>query len=158
MTPKSKKRTIFLTLLSGFLIVFALFMSFKRSNLSQGERIIKKARKLGLTQDQANLVLAISKHETGNLTSELCQPPINNYFGMTYPSKRTTTASGKLTNNFATFETIEDSVEDFLLWWKQYSLQFTQSPEDMVYYMKQKGYFEDTYENYLNGVKYWVNH
>ena len=77
---------------------------------------------------------------------------------MTYPSKRTTTASGKLTNNFATFETIEDSVEDFLLWWKQYSLQFTQSPEDMVYYMKQKGYFEDTYENYLNGVKYWVNH
>lgn len=77
---------------------------------------------------------------------------------MGYPSKRENRASGKMEQyGFATFNSVEDSVEDYLLWWKFHSIPFPSTAELAVSAMKKKSYFEDTYDNYIKGVNYWLN-
>jgi len=76
---------------------------------------------------------------------------------MHLPTKRPTMAIGSDSNNWAKFDNIEDSVEDWVLWWKMYLPTMLNAPVDkVVNYMKSKNYFEDSYENYLKGVKSWL--
>lgn len=68
---------------------------------------------------------------------------------------RQTTAIGE-NKGHAVFKSLEDSARDQLLYLKARNYQQVNSPEELVQWMKSKGYFTDTYENYLKGVKYWL--
>jgi len=79
---------------------------------------------------------------------------------MRQPRKRSTTATGS--NLFhATYNSIEDSLNDWFLWWQMYGVTI-QMLDNMTYvqmvtYMKGKNYFTDSYTNYINGVKHYYN-
>jgi len=77
---------------------------------------------------------------------------------MKHPVKRVTTSTGADFNNYAIYDSPDASIEDYVLWWDYHTRNGVtkETPEDIVYFMKQKGYFEDSYENYLNGVKRWL--
>ena len=77
---------------------------------------------------------------------------------MKHPVKRLTTSKGADFNNYAIYDSPNDSIEDYILWWDYHTRNGVtkETPEDIIYFMKQKGYFEDSYENYLNGVKRWM--
>ena len=77
---------------------------------------------------------------------------------MKHPLKRRTLSKGADSNGYAIYSKPEDSIEDYILWWNYHTGRGVteQTPEAIVSFMKQKGYFEDSYENYLNGVKRWL--
>lgn len=143
-------------LLLGCLVALVWFMSTRRKSLSLEERILNRCQKQGLTLSQAKTVVAISKHETGNFTSRLSKPPYNNLFGMHLPTTRKTTAVDGDENGWAIFNTYEDSVDDFLLWFDMWGWKPQDDAVKTVTFMKSKNYFEDTLENYIKGVKSWL--
>lgn len=73
---------------------------------------------------------------------------------MHFPTKRQTTAHGSDDNGWAKYWSIEDSVDDFLLWFDMWGVRFGdfKSVGDVISFMKSKGYFEDSLQNYLNDV------
>lgn len=77
---------------------------------------------------------------------------------MKHPSRRLTTSKGADFNGYAIYDSPESSLDDYILWWDFHTRNgmTEDTPENVVGFMKQKGYFEDTYENYLNGVKRWL--
>ena len=55
------------------------------------------------------------------------------------------------------YETVKDSIEDFVLYMEHFNFPGNLATvEDFTREMKNNGYFEDTYENYLNGVKRFI--
>jgi len=96
-------------------------------------------------------LLAIAAHETGNFTSAVFRNN-NNLFGMRHPTIRQTTSQGDR-NGYAWYNSIEDSVRDYLLW-----LQSQNAPEgfsdisELISFMKERSYFEASYSSYNNAV------
>lgn len=143
-------------LLLGCLAALVWFMNTRRKTLSQKERIINQCKKRGLTEAAAKVVAAISQHETANFKSKLATSRYNNFFGMNLPTTRETTAISGSESGFAVYESLEDSVDDFLLWWDMWGWKPNEDYVKTVTFMKAKRYFEDTLENYLKGVKSWL--
>jgi len=138
--------------LLGFFSLFWILWSISRKTHSQSGLTSRR-----LNQNQLKIVNAIAKHETANFTSRVWKEN-NNAFGMKHPVKRVTTSTGADFNNYAIYDSPDASIEDYVLWWDYHTRNGVtkETPEDIVYFMKQKGYFEDSYENYLNGVKRWL--
>lgn len=70
--------------------------------------------------------------------------------------KRTKWYSGTTQSNYASYDDINDSINDFLEWCDIYLQKTPDNPND-VDTMKQKGYFEDTLSNYKNAVTKYFN-
>ena len=70
--------------------------------------------------------------------------------------KRTKWYSGTTQSNYASYDDINDSIDDFLEWCDIYLQKIPDNPSD-VDTMKQKGYFEDTLSNYKNAVTKYFN-
>jgi DNA-directed RNA polymerase specialized sigma54-like protein len=73
--------------------------------------------------------------------------------------RRKTLATGADENNWAKFKTLEDSVQDYVNWFGYHNTDvktLLTSAEILVSFMKDKGYFTDTYNNYIGGVKQWL--
>lgn len=105
--------------------------------------------------DEIDRIIAMAKHETGNYTSDILKEN-NNLFGMKMPRVRKTTAIGE-NRGHAKYENIEASIDDLVLWFDFHKgLPEFQDTESFIEWLKSKGYFEDSYENYLNGVKRWM--
>jgi len=112
----------------------------------------------GLTENKAREVTAIFKHETGNFKSRLFREQ-NNLSGMRHATIRDTTSLGSK-NNYAFYCCLEDAIDDFLLWFKQYGCK----PDDLnkmslpeiITFMKNRNYFDDQFYNYYKGVKKWL--
>jgi len=136
-----------LMLLLGFLTALLLLLSIRKKSPFPKE--------IYLTEGQMRVVEAIAKHETGNYTSRVYKEN-NNLFGMKNPKRRQTTSKGADYNNYAIYDNIDDSVEDFILWFKFHKAQISEDLEQTVRFMKDKGYFEDSFENYFNGTKRWL--
>jgi len=96
-------------------------------------------------------VFAQAYHETGGFTSNIFKMN-NNMFGMKYPTKRPTTAIGQL-NGYALYNNTTDSIRDLLLWFHQFgTIPNFQTVEEYATYLKEKGYYEDSLQNYIAGM------
>jgi uncharacterized FlgJ-related protein len=110
-----------------------------------------------LDEKTAQMWVAVARHETGNFTSALFRD-FNNAFGMGQPSERLTLSLGGTPRkyegqNMATFATVRDSALDILLYMRarKYPTRFA-TPTGLVSFMKSKGYFKDSLQNYSAGV------
>lgn len=133
----------------------------KKERANKLELIIRDILKSeGIGLDQRNWIVAQAKHETANFTSNLAVNH-NNFFGMKVPTKRESLRNGTYTapngEIFSTFESPEDSVQDFVLYYEEMGLK--KQYANLNAYIKAlhaKGYFTDEYSNYLNGVRRWL--
>jgi hypothetical protein len=157
MNSKTKKILTVLIVLIGIVSSLVVFLYFSKKMRTPKKRIMNRCLQKGLSLQQAKIVAAISAHETGNYVSELALK-FNNYFGMGVATKRETTAKGYAgSTQFASFSSLESSVDDFLLWFKMYGTSPSEKVSETVNFMKEKGYFADTIENYQKGVTYFFN-
>jgi flagellum-specific peptidoglycan hydrolase FlgJ len=101
-------------------------------------------------------IIAQSKHETANFTSDVFKRA-NNAFGMKNPHIRNSVGFVVEGDSYRHYSSFAESVKDLLLW-----MEFTNFPQrvdgvfDYVSALNQRGYFEDSLENYLEGVKRWL--
>lgn len=93
--------------------------------------------------------VVVARHETGNYTSSIYENA-RNLFGMKLPKIRPTTAIGEFAGHARYFDR-KASVDDLILYmdYFDYPKSFS-SLSGQVRYMKEKGYFGDSYENYYN--------
>lgn len=101
--------------------------------------------------------IAISAHETGGWTSRIYREA-NNLFGMTLASKNTTAIGrGPYSEGQAIFASIDDSAKDIRLYMEKRFSYPRSFPTllDQILYMKSKGYFTDSVDNYYNAVSKW---
>ncbi len=129
----------------GLLILWLRFRSQNPMEVIQKE--------MGQVMNPYNVRLwqAVAKHETGNFTSAIFNEN-RNLFGMKLPKIRQTKAIGE-NRGHAKFSDLSDSAKDQLLYLNYVGYKQVDSPEALVTWMQSKGYFTDTYQNYLNGVK-----
>jgi len=101
----------------------------------------------------AKILTAQAMLETGVFTSRLYKEQ-NNLFGMRQPTIRETTSTGPGYKGFANFATLEDSVQDLLLYFKEFNLKPTwKEPAVFVKAIKAQGYFEEPYIGYFNNIR-----
>ena len=155
---------------TGLISLFVLFLIvqsfFSRKSKTSGmtqtsrsiqQKIFNRLRERGVPADTARMIVAQAVHETGNFTSELFARG-NNAFGMKLPRRRNTLAIDRGLkvegDPAASFNSVEDSVDDLLLWLDFNSLPINYSTlEDYIAAIRRKGYFTDTYIRYLTGVR-----
>jgi hypothetical protein len=123
--------------------------------MSEPKETIKKILSQSLDENNVKLWMAVSYHETGGWKSPIYKEN-KNFFGMKLPTIRETTAIGE-NRGHAVFNSYEDSARDQLLYLKARAYKQVNTPEELVNWMKGKGYFTDTVENYLRGVKNGLN-
>ena len=101
----------------------------------------------------ATFIFGQFMHETNNGTSKIFKEN-KNMFGMKHPYKRPT-LSVDAKNGYAAYGSTQDSIHDLLLWleYAKIDLNKITDVESYVAALKANSYFEDSYENYLNGVR-----
>jgi len=121
-------------ILAGIIIIALIASSKKIQNSLKGymgigkpdfggdthaEKIYSQAKKRGLSDRMASMLVAWSKFETGNFSSHFVTDN-RNYFGYTYDknSKYQTGFNGSnpKAGNFAVYATLEDSVNEVIDW------------------------------------------
>lgn len=124
--------------------------------MSLKERILKTLENAGISPIIASFAFAQFAHETGNFSSPVYIAN-KNLCGMRMPKKRKTVATGEKLG-YAKYDTVEDSATDWSLWYKYVNLPNAPiTIEAFVSGLKSKAYFEDDYDRYLSGVKYWYS-
>lgn len=150
-------------LLNISLIAFIIFLwNFRKKSRTMFDEIKSQLIASGLTVTDANrlagYMLAQAKHETANFTSK-SYTVAHNLFGMKESSRSNSTGSYL---GHAKFSTDEFSILDMIQYLKSsrvYKLS-DYAKMDMYKYiltLKSRGYFEDSFLNYYNGVaKFYV--
>jgi hypothetical protein len=143
--------------LLGLVIALFLFrakINFSKKPMEYDQLIQQILRGAGYSPNTARIVAAVSRHETGNYTSHVFKT-LNNMFGMRYPRIRETTALYESRDSkYSVYSSPADSVRDLVLYLSAGRYPFhVDNARDLVSLMKQKGYFEDSFENYLQGVE-----
>lgn len=107
----------------------------------------------GYSPLMAKYFAAVSRHETGNYTSNVLKSA-NNLFGMKFPRIRQTTARHEDKSGYAVYSDKADSVRDLVhyLIARDYPRHFV-SARSLVSFMKDKAYFEAPLTEYINGVE-----
>ena len=151
-------------LIAGLAGLAALLVWLKIRN--EPTRVIaREFRKAGIPDGDIKLWTAIAKHETAGFTSRVYKDA-KNLFGMTKPSqgayeKGWTTATQNVLpygERQVIFKSIADSARDQTLFITKrfsYPKNFA-SLLELVTYMKQRGYFTDSLDNYYNAAKKWL--
>lgn len=141
-------------LLSGLLIAFIVFRKRVNTSAMEYDLLIQKIlTDNGYSPNMARMIAAVSRHETGNYSSSVFKT-LNNMFGMRFPRERQTTALYESDSKYSVYTDAADSVRDMVLYLnaRRYPFNFN-SVRDLVETMKEKGYFEDSIDNYLQGVE-----
>lgn len=132
-------------------------------------KILNTAIADGMPVLLANYIVAQSKHETGNYTSNFFKF-YNNAFGYSYAAgSKWQTGGGTLADNgspIAKYKSVEDSVHELTDWIKRRqnegkfpkNLNSINTPDKYVILLKQSGYYGDTITNYLKGVLSFLKH
>jgi len=106
----------------------------------------------GFFPQTARFITAQAAHETGNFTSAIFRKN-NNCFGMKLPKIRKTLAISER-HGHAVYETLADCVGDFWLYYKYVNLpDLWKDAETYITALKNKSYFEDKLDTYIQGVK-----
>lgn len=163
-----KRRNTFVTvvlLLFGLMTALIHFLILR--NQLFGKKTMNKGNLLnffideGIEDNAARILVAQALHETGGFKSKLFKEN-NNLFGMKEAVKRPETADGTK-NGHAFYSSWQESAEDLLLWLKYTGafstfgngLKNLPSAEKYALWLKSKGYYEDTFINYQNGLNSW---
>ncbi|MBA7532146.1 hypothetical protein ES705_24372 [subsurface metagenome] len=124
----------------------------QEKNVTIHYKVIRDALPASVPDDTAKILTAHAMHETGVFKSRLYREQ-NNLFGMRHPTIRDTLSRGDV-DGFADFKTLEDSVLDLLLYFKEFGLKpVWKQPDTFVKAIKSKGYFEESYIPYVMAVK-----
>lgn len=119
-------------------------------------KIIRDTLPAQYNDDMVKVLTAQAMHESGNFTSRLYKEQ-NNMFGMRHPTVRET-LSLRDEKGYALFATLEDSVKDMELYFKEFSIPAKHATvAAYVKMIKAKGYFEDQYVPYFNAVRSHYN-
>lgn len=122
----------------------------------------------GLPAPLAALVVAQSKHETGNYTSNAFRTA-NNAFGYSYvPGGVWQKGAGLIADNgkpVAKYASVEDSAREIVDWIYRrvregifpVNLDGITTPEQYGALLKQAGYYGDSLANYVGGLKRWFS-
>jgi hypothetical protein len=120
----------------------------------------------GLPPTLSDLLVAQSKHETGDYTSNAFLKD-NNAFGYSYvPGGVWQIGPGIIADNgaaVARYATIEDSTSEMVDWIYRRiakgvfpaNLNDIQTPVQYAHLLKAAGYYGDTFENYVEGLRRW---
>jgi hypothetical protein len=149
---------ILVLLLIGSLTAFVIFRRKTSSSPEVLDRLIQEEiARSGYSPDVAKWFAAVSRHETAGYTSNVFNRD-NNLFGMKFPEIRQTTAIGKDSSGYAVFNSPTDSVRDLVMYLnaRNYARSYD-SVDSLIQAMKSKGYFEDSVDNYLRGVKFHLS-
>lgn len=128
---------------------------------------------MGLPHETAELIACQSRHESGNYSSVLFTDD-HNSFGMKVPSIRKspyiigTSREGAVANGapksegvtpYARYASMADSVKDLIHWLRFNHADFTilKTPEAYARFLKQKGYFGDAEQHYVDALKRYLN-
>lgn len=134
--------TILVLLLGGFLI----FRIFQKRN--QIVKTVKNSRYKSLLP----YIEAQARHETGNFTSDLFLRS-NNLFGMRNASIRNQLGE-QGTNGYRHYKNPNESIMDLLMYFDYVGFPTEVTGVDhYVRELKDRKYFEDSYSNYLKGLK-----
>lgn len=123
--------------------------------------IIRILKRSGYSDRFARMWVAVAKHESANFTSRLFRS-VNNPFGMQHPRVRKTTSIGPFDlgreGKMASYKSVADAARDLVFYLEafKYPKDF-ETVDQLVAFMKSKGYFTDSVSNYLNGVKKWYS-
>jgi len=96
-------------------------------------------------------VVSQAAFETGDFISPVFKRN-RNFFGMRFPKVRETTAIKDL-NGYAFYDSYNDSVKDFVLWYNYVGMPTTYTLSDYIRELDQRQYFEADYKKYLAGTK-----
>lgn len=119
---------------------------------SYEEEILRILLEEGLSLGMAEIVVAQARHESGNFTSPIFEENWNP-FGMKRPRLRKTTAIGS-NRGHAVYPSLSDAVLDYVFYLRARQIPFDiESVSEFVIVIKNKGYFEDSYRNYVRGVR-----
>jgi uncharacterized FlgJ-related protein len=143
--------------LLGFLVLSAiiyLMYRYQKKTTIQ-DRIINSLIAGGVNPITATFVFAQACHETGNFTSPLYFSN-NNCFGMKPPTTYIVAIGERF--GYALYKNIEDSAKAMAIWLQNHSLSGgLQTIDQYVTDLHNQGYFEDSLENYLAGVKHFYS-
>lgn len=126
--------------------------------------IYNTAISTGINNLVASFIVSQAAHETGGFTSDLFNRA-NNAFGMTVPKLRKSPfiiAADKKqpdgSGNYAKYLNVQDSTKDLIHWftYNGITLNTITSPEQYANVLKSKGYYGDTVQNYLSGLKTYL--
>lgn len=125
------------------------------------QEIFRTVLECGYDSTMAKLLVAQSRHETGNWKSKLSRKA-NNVFGM-HKAKKNTRAIGVMVaekgNRFAMYATVEDSTLEALEWLSKKDCPFKfKNSNEYAKWLKSKGYYEDSVANYSNALKAHLKH
>lgn len=120
----------------------------------------------GVPAALAELLVAQSKHETGNYTSNLFRS-YNNAFGYSfYSGSDYQTGPGSIADNgqpIAAYASVNDSTMEMVDWlYRRYrqgkipALTSITTPEQYAAALKSANYYGDSYDNYLAGLKRFI--
>jgi hypothetical protein len=153
-----KKQSIYwkrlLVLLVGLLVLLRVFRA-----TNSPKKAIEEAFQGSKYSKLVPYILAQAKHETGNFTSFIYLRT-NNMFGMGIPGSRNSLRSGKFISRdgreYSKFKSVLDSAKDFRLYLENQNFPVPLTEAGYVWELKNRGYFEDSYNNYLKGVRSWL--
>ena len=159
-------KTLFSTSLNWLIGLVTLYGAFRlirtqikdkmKPSASEARRTIIKGLQGTPWVNLTPYIIAQAEHETGGFTSPIFEEN-NNMFGMKEPSIRKTTAKGT-SRGHAVFDNLEDSIADLVLYFEHFNYPFHfVNLSAYVNYLKERGYFEDTIENYYNGTSKWFS-
>lgn len=129
------------------------------------QKIYGELIKNGIPRNLALLIVAQSKHETANYTSNVFRS-CNNAFGYKYVGQ--TLSTGPCTGSpegdrYAKYATVENSAKELALWIKRRQAE-GKFPQDLTtittaakyaLLLKNSGYYGDSVSNYTNGLLAW---
>lgn len=120
------------------------------------QEIFRTVLECGYDTTMAKLMVAQSRHETGNWKSRLARKA-NNVFGMhsNKNSKRSIgTTIAEKNNKFAVYDSVESSTLEALDWLSSHDCPFKfKSSSEYAKWLKSKGYYEDSVTNYSNALR-----
>jgi hypothetical protein len=133
--------------------------------MSYEQRIYDTAIQQGFPEAVAQLVVAQSKHETGNYSSNVFIID-NNAFGYKYVGQKLATKglSSPEGDYYAHYASVEDSTLELCDWWKRRivegkvsSFADISTADDYAAVLKRCGYYGDSLAVYTSALKKWLS-
>jgi len=122
---------------------------------SQAESYKSYLVNLGISEKLAKIAVAQSAHETAGWSSRLYAQQ-NNLFGMRAAKVRQREQLGEV-KGYALYEDVWQSLRDYALYLQSITVpQLVESSlSDFIKYLKNRNYYEDSFNNYYSGVASW---
>jgi hypothetical protein len=104
-------------------------------------------------EQTAKILTAQAMHETGMFKDNKYTVGCN-AFGMKYPEKRETFATGQAPNGYAIFDSVDDSVKDLIMWLEYNGLPVEYiTTDEFAQQIRDKGYYTAPFVTYASALR-----